>query len=141
MLKESQMLHWKTCQGWFNPVKYILVIITIVYNMIHQFKIIIFEGSDNIIALDLLVMGKFICSFRNISVYPFGEQFCDFGFFIEEEDNKLTELLPKGVGYSGVSHIAQYNINGWFMEEGSLDGEKLHGIVVSVQLVLDKLRK
>ena len=86
-------------------------------------------------------MGKFICSFRNISQYPFGEQFCDFGFFIEGVDNKLTELLPKGVGYTGVPYIGQYDINGCYMKEASLDGRTLKGISVSIRLVLDKLRK
>ena len=88
----------------------------------------------------MLVMGKFICSFRNISRYPFGEQFCDFGFFIEGVDNKLTELHPKVIGYHGVPFVGQYDINGCNMKEEFLDGRKLKGIFVSIKLVLDKLR-
>ena len=87
-------------------------------------------------------MGKFICSFRNISRYPFGEQFCDFGFFIEGVDNKLTELFPKRVDYTGVPFVGQYDINGCYMkEQRNLDGRTLQGVSVSVLLVLDKLRK
>ena len=85
-------------------------------------------------------MGKFICSFRNISRYPFGEQFCDFGFFIEGVDNKLTELHPKDIGYHGVPYVGQYDINDCNMKEEFLDGRKLKGIFVSIKLVLDKLR-
>ena len=85
-------------------------------------------------------MGKFICSFRNISRYPFGEQFCDFGFFIEGVDNKLTELHPRDIGYNGVPFVGQYDINGCNMKEEFLDGRKLKGIFVSIKLVLDKLR-
>ena len=88
----------------------------------------------------MLIMGKFICSFRNISRYPFGEQFCDFGFFIEGVDNKLTELLPTDVGCTGVTSVGQYDIFGCNMDEGILDGKNLKGIVISIQLVLDKLR-
>ena len=100
----------------------------------------LFKGSENNIELDFFIMGKFICSFRNISKYPFGEQFCDFGFFIEGVDNKLTELLPKDVDYKGVPFVGQYDIYGCNMEEKMLDGKMLKGIVVSIQLVLDELR-
>ena len=98
------------------------------------------EGTQNNIVLNTLILGKFICSFRNISRYPFGEQFCEFGFFIEGVDNKLTELHPEDIGYYGVPFVGQYDINGCNMKEKLLDGRKLKGIVVYIKLVLDKLR-
>ena len=88
----------------------------------------------------MLIMGKFICPFRNISNYPFGEQFCYFGFFIEGVDNKLTELSPKDVDYTGVPFVGQYDIHRCNMKDGRPDGKNLKGLFVSIQLVLDKLR-
>ena len=66
--------------------------------------------------MDLLILGKFICSFRNISRYPFGEQYCDFSFFIEGVDNELTELFLEAFSYTGVPYVGQYDINSWHME-------------------------
>ena len=98
-------------------------------------------GSENPLVMDLLILGKFICSFRNISRYPFGEQYCDFSFFIEGVDNELTELFLESFSYTGVPYVGQYDINSWHMEAKRVDGRKTKGIHVSMKLVLNKLRK
>ena len=70
-------------------------------------KSIVPQGYENPLEMDTLAKGTFICSFQNITNYPFGEQYCAFSFFIKGVDNELTSLEPIFVNFYGKKSVGR----------------------------------
>ena len=82
-------------------------------------KSIVPQGYENPLEMDTLAKGTFICSFQNITNYPFGEQYCAFSFFIKGVDNELTSLEPIFVNFYGKKSVGRvgnrnFPLKSWF---------------------------
>ena len=90
--------------------------------------------------MDLLVRGQFLCVYENIRHYPFGQDFCSFGFFISGLENTLTELIPTNITYTGIRTVGRYIIEDVQISSGTVSGDNIKGAFVTLKLSIDKLR-
>ena len=73
----------------------------------------IYLGRDHTLKMVMKMRSQFICSFDKIANYPFGEQECYMGFYIEGHSNQMTDLLPSNFSGSKGIFSGEYFIKNW----------------------------
>ena len=93
----------------------------------------VYEGSENAIAMKNSYQIKFICSFDNIDLYPFDQEFCSINIVNAGTANKFINLNPLKVQHFGLKSIAQYTVREISFINKTFTAE-LGGIQVRMQL-------
>ena len=94
----------------------------------------IYDGETNQLELKMERRKLFTCSFDEISNFPFGEQICQFTFFIEGSSNKLTNLSAERLIESHGKSVGEYRVRAWEMKESYFSATDMKGITVSMKL-------
>ena len=96
-----------------------------------------YKGSENTIHHHSVHQVKFICTFENITLYPFDEENCKIQFYIPGTNNMLANLIPALLITETNAHppssVGQYAINKWTISKGPIQGGG-SGIIVTVKL-------
>ena len=92
------------------------------------------SGRDFNLHAKIKKSAQFLCSFDNIKWYPFGEQRCAFGFYIDFPSSEFAELTP--LNFSSRSHpVGQYIVKEWSFKKANSSEEE--GLVVEMILERD----
>ena len=94
----------------------------------------IYNGEDHYIHKIIRRRAEFMCSFDQIVLYPFGNQECDMGFYIEGTDSKMTSLINESFLQPNEYEIGEYLIKDWIFE---VDNDSEHSILI-VKMVLTR---
>ena len=101
----------------------------------------LYSGKSHLIHLVLKRRIVALCPFENIENYPFGEERCDVGFFIEGPSNRLTEIVPIDIVTTEkteiLTHIAEFKLEKWnfIHQEDFTTGEQ--GLLLQMVLSRD----
>ena len=97
----------------------------------------IYDGATNQLELKMEKRKLFTCSFDEISNYPFGEQMCQFSFFIEGSSNQLTDLRAERLVENYQETVGRYKVREWVMSEEYFSATEMKVIRVSMYLYRD----
>ena len=92
-----------------------------------------YVGAENPIMLKAMYQSDFICSFDQITKYPFDTERCFVDIFISGTENNSTILTKELLINKGPSTVGQYNVKGWKFEQLP-QGEERQGLRLSVEL-------
>ena len=76
----------------------------------------VYLGQDHFLNLIMRKRAEFICSFNQIVLYPFGDQECVMGIYIEGTDNKLTQFINETFLEPNDQIVGGYSIKKWIFE-------------------------
>ena len=96
-----------------------------------------YKGSENTIQKKTFHQAEFICSFENITSYPFDDQNCYIQFYISGTDNELTNLKHGVLETKGTaqpsSTVGHYAVRKWTISTGP-NGGGGNSLILTVQL-------
>ena len=78
-----------------------------------------YEGTENKIYYSLMSQATFSCPFNSIKYYPFGDEECQFKFYISGSDNRLTNISQHQINLlipDSSLEVGRYKIKGTKME-------------------------
>ena len=81
----------------------------------------IYSGTENKIYYSILSQATFSCPFNSIKNYPFGDEECNFDFYISGPDNRLTNISEYEINFlisESNAEIGRYRVIGGHMERG-----------------------
>ena len=97
----------------------------------------IYDGASNQLELKMEKRKLFTCSFDGISNYPFGDQVCQFKFFIEGSSNQLTHLKAERLVENYQETVGRYKVKTWKIKEEYFMATEMNVTSVSMYLYRD----
>ena len=96
----------------------------------------LYEGSENTITMETNYQINFICSFDNIGLYPFDNEFCNIDIYNSRPGHKFIRFIPKNKEYFGKRLVGQYTVENISLEAKEFM-QGVNGVRVNIKLGRD----
>ena len=94
----------------------------------------IYSGQEHFLKMITKKRAQFICSVDNIVYYPFRDQECSMGFYIQGTANKMTNMIPEAFTAPNISSVGQYMLTGWTYSQSTEESSGESRLVVTMVL-------